>query len=107
MIIPNIIIGTDKYGNKLFCGDVCLFEIKLRRPKEEEKIEKLKGMIVYDEDSYAFSFETLDGFAPILCMYCAEYGSVEKLFEANATNFSNVPDGDLWKGIYNNNVRIL
>ena len=34
-------------------------------------------MIVYDPDSYAYAFETLDDYAPILCMYCAEYGSVK------------------------------
>ena len=105
MIIPNLIIGTDRYGHKLQCGDICSFEIKLQRPKREEEIEELKGMIVYDEDSYAYAFETLDDYAPILCMYCAEYGSVKKLFEANADNFNNIPDGDKWKEIYNSNLK--
>lgn len=104
MIIPNLIIGTDMYGRKLQCGDICSFEIKLGRPNREEEIEELKGMIVYDPDSYAYAFETLDDFAPILCMYCTEYESVEKLFEANADNFNNIPNGDKWKEIYNSNL---
>jgi hypothetical protein len=37
-------------------------------------------------------------------MYCAEYKSIEKLFEANANNLNNIPDGDKWKEIYNNNL---
>lgn len=106
MIIPNLVIGTDRYGHKLHCGDICKFEIRLQRPKCEEKVEEMKGMIVYDEGSYAYAFETLDDFSPILCMYCAEYRTVEKLFEANIDNFNNIPDGEKWKKIYNNNVRL-
>lgn len=63
MIIPNLVIGTDRYGHKLHCGDICKFEIKLQRHKCEDKVKKMKGMIVYDEDSYAYAFETLDDFA--------------------------------------------
>lgn len=106
MIIPNLVIGTDRYGHKLHCVDICKFEIKLQRHKCEDKVKKMKGMIVYDEDSYAYAFETLDDFAPILCMYCAEYRTVEKLFEANIDNFNNIPDGDKWREIYNNNVML-
>lgn len=104
MIIPNLIIGTDRYGHRLQCGDICKFKINLRRPREDEKIEELYGMIVYDESSYAYAFETLDDYAPILCMYCVEYGTIEKLFEANADNFNNIPDGNKWKEMYNNNL---
>lgn len=100
VIINNLIIGTDSCGHKLQCGDICSFHIRNRK----EEISDLKGMIVYDEDSYAFVFETLDDYAPILCMCCAEYGTVKKLFEANEDNFNNVPDGKRWKEIYNNNL---
>lgn len=107
MIIPNLVIGNDKYGYKLQCGDICRFKIKLQRPKREKKVEELKGMIIYDPDSYAYAFETLDDYAPILCMYCTEYGSVEKLFEANENNFNNITDGDKWKEIYNSNLMVM
>lgn len=106
MIIPNIIIGQDRWGHNLLCGDVCKFKIKLQRPNQEERIEEMKGMIVYDADSYAYAFETLDNHAPFLCMYCAEENSIEKLFIANVDNFSSIPDGDKWRDIYNNNTRI-
>ena len=105
MIIPNIIVGKDRYGHKLYCGDVCKFKINLQRKNGTEALT-MKGMIIYDEDSYAYAFETLDDNAPLLCMYCAEYGTIEKLFEANSDNFNNIPDGCKWKDIYNNNVKI-
>lgn len=104
MIIQNLVIGNDRYKHKLMCGDICLFKINLQRPKCEEKIEEMKGMIIYDEDTYSFAFETLDEYAPLLLMKCAELRSIEKLFEANADNFQFMPDGDKWKKIYNNNI---
>ena len=107
MIMNNVIVGTDKYGHKLQCGDICKFDIKLQHSKCEEKIETIKGMIVYDEDSYGFAFETLDEYAPLLLMYCAELRTIEKLFEANKNNFDNIPDGEKWREIYNNNVKEL
>lgn len=106
MIIPNLVVGNDKYGHRLICGDICFFDVKLQRPNKEESIETLKGMIVYDPDSYAYAFETLDDYAPIICMYCAEYGSIEKLFEANISNFENIPNGNEWREIYNKNLRL-
>lgn len=106
MIINSIIIGKDIHGHKLQCGDICLFRVNLKRPKCEEKIEEMKGMIVYDEDEYSFSFETLDDYAPLLLMNCEGLISIEKLFEANSSNFNNIPDGEKWREIYNNNVMV-
>lgn len=106
MIIRNISVGEDAYGHKLQCGDICIFKINLQRPKCEEKIEEMKGMIIYDEDTYSFAFEALDNYASVLLMSCAEFKSIEKLFDSNSINFSNMPDGDRWKEIYNNNVLI-
>lgn len=107
MIIKNLIIGMDKFGNKLQCGDICNFDIKLHRPHSVEAIETMKGMIVYDEDTFSFAFETLDNFAPLLLMNCVEERSIEKLFEANLINFNNIPNGVEWNEIYNNNVKIF
>ena len=107
MIIENLIIGSDKKGHPLKCGDICKFNIKLQRRKSTtEQEEEMLGMIIYDPDSYAYAFETLDDYAPILCMYCAEYGSIEKLFEANHETFHKITDGDKWREIYNNNAMI-
>ena len=104
MVIPNLVVGTDRCGRKLQCGDICKFQIKLQRPRCEEKVEEMMGMIVYDADSYAYAFETLDDYAPILCMYCAEQGSVKKVWESSAENFKNIPNGDSWKDMYYRNV---
>ena len=106
MMMQNLVVGIDRYGHKLQCGDICKFKINLQRPKCEEQIEEMKGMIIYDEDTYSFAFETLDNYAPLLLMQCTELRSIEKLFEANLDNFNNIPDGDKWKEIYNNNVRL-
>ena len=107
MIIQNLIIGNDKFGNTLRCGDVCKFKINLERPNCETKVEEMKGMIIYDEDTFAFAFETLDDFAPLLLMECAELNSIEKIFTANTTNFLYFPNGQEWKNIYNNNLGTL
>ncbi len=106
MIIQNVNIGYDIYGHRLQCGDICTFKINLQRPKCEEKIEKMRGMIIYDEDTFSFAFETLDNYAPVLLMNCVECKSIEKLYESNSSNFSDMPDGEKWKEIFNNNVMI-
>lgn len=106
MIIRNMCIGEDAYGHKLQCGDICTFKINLQRSKCEEKVEEMKGMIIYDEDTYSFAFETLDTYAPVLLMSCVESESIEKLFESNSSNFCNIPDGNKWKEVFNSNVMI-
>ena len=106
MILRNIIVGNDKYGHILECGDICSFDVRLQRPNSPESIESIRGMIIYDEDSFAFAFETLDDFAPILLMSCAELHSIERLFEANKTNFEFMPNGSEWKEIYRKNLEV-
>ena len=43
-----ITVGTDRCGRKLFVGDICLFKAQLG-----ESMHELKGMIIYDEDTYS------------------------------------------------------
>lgn len=107
MIIPNLVVGKDKNGYDLKCGDLCNFKVNLHRPGYEGVIETMKGMIVYDEDSYAFAFETLDSFARILLIHRVEEDSIEKMFEASVDNFKTIPNGKSWKSIYNKNVCTL
>lgn len=97
----SITIGTDRYGRKLFVGDVCLFKARLG-----ENMHELKGMIIYDEDTYSFAFTTLDNYLPIILMSCVELGSIEKLYEANPSNFQNMPNGTEWKKIYNDHMML-
>ena len=106
MIIPNLIIGHDKHGHPLKCGDICSFIVTLQDDKDSINGTEytLKGMIIYDEDSYAYAFETLFSKAPLLLMYTAEYRTIEKLFDSNETNFEFIPDGDKWREIYKNNI---
>ena len=105
MIVKNLIIGKDNKGNILQCGDICLFEIKLQRPNTSEaKVERMIGMIVYDEDSFAYAFETLDDFAPMLLMYCAELGSVEKIYDIEEVKRIPIVNYNKWIEIYNHNL---
>lgn len=106
MILRNIIVGNDKYGHRLECGDICSFDVRLQRPNSSESVENIRGMIIYDEDSFAFAFETLDDFAPILLMSCAELHSIERLFEANKTNFEFICNGSKWEEIYRKNLEV-
>lgn len=73
MVIQNMIVGKDRHGKELRCGDICNFKVNSRG----DKSEIMKGVIVYDEDSYAFAFATMDDSAPLLYMHVAEYGSIE------------------------------
>lgn len=113
MILNNVIIGTDSCGNSLKCGDICSFKIKLQRrkisenePNLENNIETMLGMIIYDEDYFAFAFETLDNYAPVLLMERAELYSIKRIYEANYSNFNSMKQGDEWRDIYNNNLII-
>jgi hypothetical protein len=96
IIMLAITVGTDRCGRKLFVGDICLFKAQLG-----ESMHELKGMIIYDEDTYSFAFTTLDNYLPIILMGCVELGSIEKLYEGNQSNFQNMPNGARWKKIYN------
>lgn len=103
MITPNLIIGKDNYGHKLQCGDICSFKTLVCRDTEP-KWEYMKGIILYDESSFSFAFITLDDFVPMILM--SKVFDIEKLFEANIDNFNNIPDGKMWKEIYNSNAKL-
>ncbi len=96
MIIQNLIIGNDKFGEKLRCGDICEYEIN--------KV-KIRGLIVYDEDTYSFAFEQLDDNFPITLMSAVEHGTIEKSINMDRAT-KNYPDYDKWKKIYNSNLGI-
>ena len=78
MVIQNMIVGKDRFGKELRCGDICSFQIRTDDAKKtKQELKNLKGVIVYDEDSYGFMFETLDDRIPALLMHVVEYGSIE------------------------------
>ena len=108
MIIKNFVIGKDNTGKELQCGDICDFEVRLQRRNnlKNDEPEIMRGMIVYDEDSYAFAFETLDDFAPLLCMYTAEYGSIKKVYDVDKDNYYNIPNGAEWRDMYIRNASV-
>lgn len=83
-------IGFDKNGNALQMGDICSFKLKK---------EKHEGMIVYDEESYAFAFEMKDNNFPMLLMCKADFGSIEKIINVMSTKVND--KYDFYREIYN------
>lgn len=78
MVMQNVIVGKDRLGKELRCGDICSFQIRrYNENKTKQELKNLKGIIVYDEESYGFMFETLDDNIPMLLMHVVEYGSIE------------------------------
>lgn len=61
------LVGKDKKGKELYCGDVCRFITNN---------QSINGMIVYDDDSYAFAFVTLSESTPVILMHCVDAGTI-------------------------------
>jgi hypothetical protein len=89
------VIGKDKNGNALNLGDICKF--KLETGLEEKEYE---GMIVYDEESFAFSFEMRDDNFPIVLMYKACLNSIERIINVWSTKTDD--EYGFYREIYNN-----
>lgn len=83
-------IGIDRKGNELQIGDICTFKLKN---------EKYEGMIVYDEESYAFAFEMKNDSFPMLLMYKADFESIEKIINVMSTKLND--EYEFYRKIYN------
>lgn len=84
-MIQNMIVGRDRLGKELRCGDICSFQIIMTGSrKSDEQLKTMKGMIVYDDDYYGYMFVTLDDTAPMIAMHVAEQGSIE--YEVSVKN---------------------
>ena len=69
-------VGFDKKNDKLQIGDICTFTIN--------KV-KYEGMIMYDEDVFAYVFEMEDDKFPSVFMLKADLGSIEKIINVYST----------------------
>lgn len=94
MIIQSFTVGCDKWGYPLICGDICKYKINKK---------EYRGMIIYDEDSYAFAFEQLDNQFPIIMMDKIDYGTIEKLLNIRDIN-PEFSDCNKWIDLYNANL---
>lgn len=83
-------IGIDGNGNKLQLGDICIFKLKN---------EKYEGMIVYDEESYAFAFEMKNDSFPMLLMYKADFESIERIMNVTETKLND--KYEFYRSVYN------
>jgi hypothetical protein len=95
MIIRNLIVGCDRYGHDLKCGDICKYKIA------DNKFTW--GMIFYSEEDYAFAFEQLDDKFPVLLMSRAELDTIEKISNCEYLN-DEFPDKEKWIEIFQNNL---
>lgn len=69
-------VGFDKNNVKLQIGDICTFTI--------DKV-KYEGMIMYDEDVFAYIFEMKDDKFPSVYMMKADLDSIEKIINVYST----------------------
>jgi len=73
-------IGTDNKQQKLQIGDICKFTID---NAEHE------GIIIYDEDTFAYCFEMLTDNFPLVLMKVADLGSIEKIINVWSTSVND------------------
>ena len=85
-------IGYGKNNVKLDIGDICTFTIK--------KV-KYEGMIMYDEDVFAYVFEMKDYKFPSVYMLKADLGSIEKIINIYSTNMND--EYGFYRELYNKN----
>jgi hypothetical protein len=83
-------VGYGKNNVKLDIGDICTFTIN--------KV-KYEGMIMYDEDVFAYVFEMKDDKFPSVYMLKADLDSIEKIINIYSTNMND--EYGFYREIYN------
>lgn len=73
-------IGRDKDNKKLQIGDICNFKLDNK---------DYEGMIIYDEESFAFAFEMKDDSFPEILMSKIDYSSISKIINVNSTKLND------------------
>lgn len=83
-------VGVDSKGCELNIGDICKFKI------EKQEYE---GMIMYDEDVFAYVFEMKNDKFPCVKMSVAELGSIERTINVCSTKLNDECEfyRELWK----------
>lgn len=99
MIVKDFVVGSDKKGIELRCGDVCSF---LLPSVVSGASHHMKGIIMYDPDTYSYVFETLDPYAPVIMMSAALPHSIEYIDTYTEDNTEMWQ----WKMIYDRNVAL-
>jgi hypothetical protein len=93
--MKNYCVGKDKNGYELNFGDICKFKLITNGIEKE-----YEGMIVYDEESFAYIFEMKDDNFPAVLMYKARINSIEKIINVMATKMND--EYGFYREIYNN-----
>ena len=76
MIMNGFIVGPDRKGKELRCGDICTFKLEMTTKRKSTE-KRMRGMISYSPNDFAYVFLTLDDTAPMLYMNAAVVGSIE------------------------------
>lgn len=71
-----MLLGHDSKGNELKVGDICRFNLI-------GSDSTLEGMIVYDEEYFAYAFEMPDDRFPLINMYNCR--NIEKIISVLST----------------------
>jgi len=85
-------VGYGKKNVKLQIGDICIFTI--------DKV-KYEGMIMYDEDVFAYVFEMKNDKFPSVYMLKTDLGSIEKIINVYSTKMDD--EYGFYREIYNKN----
>lgn len=95
MIIRNLIVGHDRYGHNLLCGDICKYKI-------DNEIYYV-GMVIYSEEDFAFVFEQLDDKFPVILMNKVKIETIEKIIGCEYLN-DEFANREKWIEMFNNNL---
>lgn len=88
------VVGRDCHGNDIHIGDRCWFRTDISRPTGryddngeaiyETNNERIMGVVVYDNDTCAYAFETEDDYVPMLLMHVVDKDSIENISSQGA-----------------------
>lgn len=76
MMINGLVVGRDRKGKELRCGDICSFSLMVQTKRKTVE-RHMRGLIAYSSDDFAYVFLTMDDTAPVLYMRAATQGSIE------------------------------
>ena len=95
MMMNNFIAGPDGKGKELRSGDICSFVLPVVTKRKTVE-RKMKGLISYSQNDFAYVFLTLDETAPEIYMHVVPRHSIEYEVSICSGGFK-YRDGDCYR----------
>ena len=105
MIVQNFLVGYDRLGTELHCGDICKMDVTTKDQCEKLETKEYVGMIVYDMLEMAFALAPLHSDEILLSK--SDYQTLERLYAFSNVRFNHIFSGNAWKELYNKHLVIL